>query len=188
MIRRPTRRDFLTQTALAGVAKTGRLGPVFIGARWQDVTAAAGEPWDVGATSRQRKWPRLFAYGDLELSVCECRKVTLICIQTWRDVVELPASIVGGTGAFAAAISYSDVVSALEQSGCDWQPYTVSVSDGSSTQIQKAGGNNGYVFAALPGQYTLTATYNGQTCTGSGTVSAGQQTEIDVFCKLEPVP
>jgi len=108
---------------LAGVAKTGRLGPVFIGARWQDVTAAAGEPWDIGATSRQRKWPRLFAYGDLELSVCECRKVTLICIQTWRDVVELPASIVGGTGAFAAAISYSDVVSALERSGCDWQPY-----------------------------------------------------------------
>jgi hypothetical protein len=72
--------------------------------------------------------------------------------------------------------------------GCDWQPYTVTVSDGSSTQIQKAGGNDGYVFAALPGAYTLTATYDGQTCTGSGTVTAGQQTEINTFCNLEPVP
>ncbi|AYN43182.1 hypothetical protein D9753_34680 [Streptomyces dangxiongensis] len=40
--------------------------------------------------SRRRQWPRLFAYGDLELSVCRCRKIVLICIQAWRDVIELP--------------------------------------------------------------------------------------------------
>lgn len=75
---------------LTSMAKTGRLGPVFSGADWGDVTAALGEPWEIGTMGRNRKWPRLFAYGDLELSVCRCRKVSLICVQTWRDVVELP--------------------------------------------------------------------------------------------------
>ncbi|MFF7975676.1 hypothetical protein [Streptomyces sp. NPDC007905] len=32
---------------LADMAKTGRLGPVFSGADWNDVTAALGEPWDM---------------------------------------------------------------------------------------------------------------------------------------------
>lgn len=60
---------------LTNMAKTGRLGPVFSGAEWSDVTAALGEPWDIATMSRNREWPRLFAYGDLELSVCRCRKV-----------------------------------------------------------------------------------------------------------------
>ncbi|MGW0184731.1 hypothetical protein ACWDV7_03120 [Streptomyces sp. NPDC003362] len=108
---------------LTSMAKTGRLGPVFSGADWNDVTAALGEPWDVGALSRNRKWPRLFVYGDLELSVCRCRKVSLICVQTWRDVVELPASVVGGTGIFPARLRHTDVVSALEKAGCSWKLY-----------------------------------------------------------------
>ncbi|WEH30986.1 hypothetical protein [Streptomyces sp. AM 3-1-1] len=108
---------------LTSMAKTGRLGPVFSGADWSDVTAALGEPWDIGTMGRNRKWPRLFAYGDLELSVCHCRKVSLICVQTWRDIVELPPSVGGGTGAFRAGLSYGDVVSALGKAGCSWEPY-----------------------------------------------------------------
>jgi hypothetical protein len=108
---------------LTNMAKTGRLGPVFSGAEWSDVTAALGEPWDIGMMSRNRKWPRLFAYGDLELSVCRCRKVSLICVQTWRDVVELPQSLVGGTGTFPAGLMHADVVSALDRTGCPWEPY-----------------------------------------------------------------
>ncbi|MGY1583186.1 hypothetical protein [Streptomyces sp. MN13] len=108
---------------LTSMAKTGRLGPVFSGADWNDVTAALGEPWDVGALSRNRKWPRLFVYGDLELSVCRCRKVSLICVQTWCDVVELPASVVGGTGIFPARLGHTDVFSALEKASCSWEPY-----------------------------------------------------------------
>lgn len=104
---------------LTGVATAGRLGPVFIGANLNDVIAVAGEPWDAGTMSRRRTWPRLFAYGDLELSVCRCRRINLVCIQTWRDVVELPPSIVGGTGTFPAAIGYADVVSALEHAKQD---------------------------------------------------------------------
>lgn len=108
---------------LAGMAKTGRLGPVFIGADWSDVTTALGEPWDIGTMSRNRKWPRLFAYGDLELSVCRCRRIALICLQTWRDVIELPPPVVGGTGTFPAGLTHTDVVSALDEAGCRWAPY-----------------------------------------------------------------
>ncbi|MFF5185678.1 hypothetical protein ACFY30_18155 [Streptomyces sp. NPDC000345] len=108
---------------LTSMAKTGRLGPVFSGADWNEVTTALGEPWDIGTMSRNRKWPRLFAYGDLELSVCRCRKVSLICVQTWRDVVELPPSVVGGTGTFPAGLKHADVVSALDMAGCSWEPH-----------------------------------------------------------------
>ncbi|MFE3167949.1 hypothetical protein [Streptomyces sp. NPDC059224] len=108
---------------LADMAKTGQLGSVFSGADWSDVTAALGEPWDIGTMSRNRKWPRLFAYGDLELSVCRCSKVTLICVQTWREVVELPPSVAEGTETFPAGLTYADVVSALDKAGCSWEPY-----------------------------------------------------------------
>ncbi|WP_326659054.1 hypothetical protein [Streptomyces sp. NBC_00385] len=106
---------------LATMAKTGRLGPVFSGADWRDVTEAFGEPWEIGTMSRRRKWPRLFGYGDLELSVCRCRKVCLICVQTWRDVVELPPSVAAGTDTFPSGLTYADVVSALDRAGCSWE-------------------------------------------------------------------
>ncbi|MGV9313591.1 hypothetical protein ACWDR0_15575 [Streptomyces sp. NPDC003691] len=108
---------------LTRMAKTGRLGPVYSGADWNDVIAALGEPWVIGTMSRNRKWPRLFAYGDLELSVCRCRKVSLICVQTWRDVVELPPSVAGGTGTFPAGLKHADVVSALDRADCSWAPH-----------------------------------------------------------------
>ncbi|MGW1411265.1 hypothetical protein [Streptomyces sp. NPDC002403] len=109
--------------ALTNMAKTGGLGPVFSGADWSDVVAALGEPWDIETMSRSRRWPRLFAYGDLELSVCPCRKVSLICVQTWRDVVQLPPLVVGGTGTFPAGLKRTDVVSALDKADCSWAPY-----------------------------------------------------------------
>ncbi|MFC7796867.1 hypothetical protein [Streptomyces cinereoruber] len=108
---------------LTGMAKTGRLGPVFGGADWSDVTAALGEPWDVGTTSRSGERPELFAYGDLELSVCRCGKVSLVCLQTWRGTVELPPSLAGGNGTFPAGLKHTDVVSALDGAGCSWAPH-----------------------------------------------------------------
>ncbi|MEV0170490.1 hypothetical protein AB0I00_05090 [Streptomyces sp. NPDC050803] len=102
--------DILTE-----VAGTGRWGPVATGADWHEITAAFGEPRDTGSTT---DWPRLFAYGDLELSVCRCRRVVLVCVQTWRDVIELP----GEPHAFPAAVTYDDVTRALDGAGCPWEP------------------------------------------------------------------
>ena len=139
---------------LTNMAKTGRLGPVFTGADWSDVTAVLGEPWDIGTTTENRKWPRLFAYGDLEVSVCRCRKVSLICVQTWRDVVELPPSVVGGTGTFPAGLSHKDVVSALEKAGCSWEPYPpLTFGDQRSLVVIPTAAN--FTFEILKGQGTV---------------------------------
>lgn len=104
------------------MAQTGQWGPVVTGADWSEVTAAFGDPWDVGTLSRRQQWPRLFAYGDLELSVCRCRKIVLICVQAWRDVIELPSAAPGQTLAFPAAVTYQQVTRALDRAACTWQP------------------------------------------------------------------
>ncbi|WP_432085758.1 hypothetical protein [Streptomyces sp. bgisy095] len=127
---------------LTGMARTGRLGPVSGGAAWSDVTAALGEPRDMGTTGADGEWPGLFAYGDLELSVCDCREVSLVCVQTWRDVVELPRSVTGGTGTFPAGLGYADVVSALDSAGCSWAPYApLTFGDQCSLVVSPSGAN-----------------------------------------------
>ncbi|MFD7629232.1 hypothetical protein ACFV7Q_24935 [Streptomyces sp. NPDC059851] len=107
---------------LAGLAKTGRWGPVAIGADVNELVAAFGEPWDAGSMSRSRQWPRLFTYGDLELSVCRCRRVNLICVQAWRDAIALPSSAAGRTRSHPAALTYGDVARALDRADCAWEP------------------------------------------------------------------
>ena|ERR1043165_3860225 len=107
---------------LAGAAATGRFGPVFIAASWADVTGALGEPTEIGPLRRGRRRPRLFAYGDLEIQVCRCRRVTLVCVQTWRDRIELPVSISDGEGVFPGGLTRGVVVGALERAGCRWEP------------------------------------------------------------------
>ncbi|MER5384403.1 hypothetical protein ABT040_29765 [Streptomyces sp. NPDC002688] len=104
---------------LTELAQSGQLGPVSNGAAWDTVTAALGEPFEVGVGKR-RSWPRLFAHGDLELSICRCQKIIL---QTWRDVIELPVGLVGRE-AFPGNLKYADVIESLDRAGCAWQPYT----------------------------------------------------------------
>ena len=107
---------------LTELSRSGRLGPVSNGAAWDTVTAVLGEPLEV-VVGKRRSWPHLFAYGDLELSVCRCQKIILICLQTWRDVVELPVGLVGRE-TFPGRITYSDVTESLDRAGCTWRPCT----------------------------------------------------------------
>ncbi|MGQ4363648.1 hypothetical protein [Streptomyces sp. SAS_272] len=104
---------------LASVALTARLGPVHVGASWDDVTAALGEPREVVPMSRRRsrRRPRLFGYGDLEVFVCPCREVRMASVQTWTDTVELP----GHAGTFPGEPAYAEVVAALDRAGCPWE-------------------------------------------------------------------
>ncbi|GLZ78388.1 hypothetical protein Afil01_31950 [Actinorhabdospora filicis] len=106
---------------LTRAASTGRLGPVFVGAAWDDVTRALGEAVDLGSFSR-RRWPRLFAYGDLEIQVCGCRRVTLVCVQAWREEIELPPLLTGDDPVSPAGIAYDTVITALDEIGCHWEP------------------------------------------------------------------
>lgn len=103
------------------LASEGQLGPVSNGAAWNEVTAALGKPFEV-VIGKRRSWPRLFAYGDLELSVCRCQKIILICLQTWRDVIDLPVGLVGRE-AIPGNLKYTDVIESLDRTGCAWQPY-----------------------------------------------------------------
>ncbi|MFI6034127.1 hypothetical protein ACIBBD_08155 [Streptomyces sp. NPDC051315] len=107
---------------LARAALTARLGPVFVGASWDDVTAALGEPRDMLPARRRRPWPRLFGYGDLEVFVCRCREVRMLTVPTWRDTVDLPTPLTGGAGTFPGGPAEPDVIAALERAACPWEP------------------------------------------------------------------
>lgn len=106
---------------LTELARSGQVGPVANGAAWDTVTEALGEPFEV-VVGKRRSWPRLFTYGDLELSVCRCQKVVLICFQTWRDVIEIPAGP-AYTQRFPGHPKYADVIAALDHAGCAWRLY-----------------------------------------------------------------
>ncbi|MER6398831.1 hypothetical protein ABT263_22680 [Kitasatospora sp. NPDC001603] len=106
---------------LTGLARTGHLGPVANGVSLASVTAEFGEPW-VGAVGHRDEWPRLVGYGDLELAVCRCGAVVLVCLQTWREVIDLPPAL-AGRPALPGQPSYTDVIAALDRAGCPWRPY-----------------------------------------------------------------
>jgi hypothetical protein len=136
--------DVLTELALSG-----QLGPVANGAAWDAVTEALGEPFEV-VVGKRRSWPRLFAYGDLELSVCSCHRVILICLQTWREVVELPVGLVDGQ-AFPGHPKYADVIEALDRAGCDWHPYKPLTFD-AQCAVQAASSGVVFVFEIPEGE------------------------------------
>ncbi|MEU6242744.1 hypothetical protein [Streptomyces sp. NPDC047024] len=137
--------------ALAELAQSGHLGPVENGAAWNEVTAVLGEPREAFVERRRRRsWPRLFAYGDLELSVCRCQKITLICLQTWRDVIDLPVALVGREK-FPGQPEYADVIASLERAGCAWQPY-VPLTFGNQCAIQATSSGVVFVFEIPDGE------------------------------------
>ncbi|MEU8466077.1 hypothetical protein [Streptomyces sp. NPDC029003] len=137
---------------LAELARSGKLGPVENGAVWGQVTAALGEPWEV-VIGKRRSWPRLFAYGDLELSVCRCQKITLICLQTWRDVIGLPAGLVGRER-FPGQPEYADVIASLDRVGCAWQPHTP-LTFGNQRAIEATSSGVTFVFEIPDGEQPI---------------------------------
>lgn len=132
---------------LTDLARSGRLGPAGNGASWTVVREAFGEPFDVGIT---KSWPRLIAYGDLELSVCSCRTVILVCLQTWRDVVEVPVGV-AEVRTFPGRVPYDDLVAALDRAGCAWQRYAPLTLDGQCA-VRAADSGVEFVFEILPGE------------------------------------
>ena len=103
---------------LTDLARFGRVGPVEVGVDWDTVVGLLGEPWDAGSNE---SWPHLYAYGDLELSVCRCGKVVVVCLQTWRAEVELPVGPAERL-TFPGRPEYAGVIGALGRARCAWQP------------------------------------------------------------------
>ncbi|MFD7778864.1 hypothetical protein [Streptomyces sp. NPDC059753] len=134
---------------LTEFAQSGQLGPLSNGAAWDTVTAVLGEPFEV-VIGKRHSWPRLFAYGDLELSVCRCQEIFLICLQTWRDGIDLPAGLVGRE-AFPGNLTYADVIESLDRAGCTWRPYTP-LTFGNQCSVQAMSSGVVFVFEIPEGE------------------------------------
>lgn len=107
---------------LAEFGSTGRIGLLWCGASLTDIAATLGPPWDIGRVGKRTRWPHLFSYGDVELCVCRCRLVTMINVQAWRDLVELPDARTNTIAPFPGRMTYRQITTALDEAGCRWQP------------------------------------------------------------------
>ncbi|MEU1371953.1 hypothetical protein ABZ454_38580 [Streptomyces sp. NPDC005803] len=110
---------------LAEFGSTAAVGPLRCGATLNDIAATLGPPWDIGRVSKRRRWPHLFSYGDVELCVCRCRRVTLISVQTWRDAIELPVPGTGTLAAYTGPLTHARVTEELRVIGCPFTPVTL---------------------------------------------------------------
>ncbi|GAA4621245.1 hypothetical protein GCM10023196_008380 [Actinoallomurus vinaceus] len=106
---------------LAEFGATGRVGLLSTGADLRELVAVYGMPWDVGRVDKSRRWPHLYAYGDVEFVVCRCRIVASITVPTWRGSLELPTGD-GRAVVLPAEVTYAQVVDALAAVGCAWEP------------------------------------------------------------------
>ncbi len=120
--------------ALAEFGSTGAIGPLRCGASLKDIAATLGPPWDIGRVSKRRRWPHLFSYGDVELYVCHCRLITSICVQTWRDTINLPHPHQPGTiASHPGRLTHRQITASLEATGCRWQSVTPNQPPGQTT-------------------------------------------------------
>ncbi|MGW2591709.1 hypothetical protein ACWCXC_15800 [Streptomyces sp. NPDC001515] len=110
---------------LAEFGASAAIGPLHCGASLNDIAATLGPPWEIGRVSKRRRWPHLFSYGDAELCVCRCRRVTMISVQTWRDAVELPVPGTERLAAFAGPLTHSQITAELNTMGCRFNPLTL---------------------------------------------------------------
>ncbi|MFE3517558.1 hypothetical protein [Streptomyces sp. NPDC059166] len=110
---------------LARFGSTGAIGPLRCGATLDEIEATLGPPWDIGPVSKRRRWPHLFSYGDAELCVCRCRRITLISVQTWRDAIELPVPGTTTLATFAGPLTHTHVTAELNSAGCRLRPVTL---------------------------------------------------------------
>ncbi|GJF33835.1 hypothetical protein KNE206_65350 [Kitasatospora sp. NE20-6] len=110
--------------ALAEFGSTAAIGPLRCGAVLGDIAVALGPPWDIGRVSKRRRWPHLFSYGDAELCVCRCRRVTSISVQTWRDTVDLPGPGTRTSVTSPGPFMHTQVTAELGAAGCRFSPVT----------------------------------------------------------------
>jgi hypothetical protein len=106
-------------------AATGAIGPLRCEGSLHEIAAVLGGPQDLGRVSKQRRWPHRFGYGDVELSVCRCRRVQSIHVQAWRESIDLPPLKPGvATVRPSGRLTYTQVMAGLQETGCVVEPIT----------------------------------------------------------------
>jgi hypothetical protein len=105
---------------LVRFAVTGAWGPLAMNTPLHDITAAWGEASVDAPIGKRRAWPRLLSYGDVEVCVCDCRRVSLICVQTWRETVDLPTPDHGRLRTLPSTLTFDTVTEALTAARCPW--------------------------------------------------------------------
>ncbi|WP_329030482.1 hypothetical protein [Streptomyces sp. NBC_01423] len=126
--------------SLAEFGSSAAIGPLRCGASLSDITAILGPPWDIGRVSKRRRWPHLFSYGDAELCVCRCRRVTMISVQTWRETVELPVLGTEKRATFTGPLTHSQITAELSTMGCRFNPVTLHQPPGQTAlQVEATG-------------------------------------------------
>ncbi|WP_406207731.1 hypothetical protein OH807_35375 [Kitasatospora sp. NBC_01560] len=113
------------QQTLAAFGATAAIGPLRCGESLNDVVAALGAPWDIGRVSERRRWPHLFSYGDVEICVCRCRRITMMCLQAWRDTIALPAPGSATIASHPGGLTLAHVTDALDAIDCRYRPVTL---------------------------------------------------------------
>ncbi|GHC45094.1 hypothetical protein GCM10010507_20330 [Streptomyces cinnamoneus] len=102
---------------LAEFGRTARIGPVGCGASLPDMAEVLGPPFVGDRVYEDRRWPRWFGYGSLQLVVCRCRLVTQVILPVWAGKVTVPNA---GTDALVSCpsdVTYSRLTAALDSSG-----------------------------------------------------------------------
>ncbi|WP_328396271.1 hypothetical protein OHS70_11210 [Streptomyces sp. NBC_00390] len=107
---------------LADYAKAGGVGILRPGAALDDVAGVLGPPVDADYfPNPEKSWPRTFAYGDVRLEVCRCRRVKQVALSTWTDTVDVPTGQPGETRTIAATTTFADLKEVLASAGTDWE-------------------------------------------------------------------
>ncbi|MEV6393298.1 hypothetical protein AB0M39_00660 [Streptomyces sp. NPDC051907] len=106
---------------LTDYAKARGVGILRPGASLDAIADVLGPPADADYFPNPKKsWPRTFAYGDVRLEVCRCRRVRYVALSTWTETVDVPTGQPGETRTVVPTTTFADLKEILASAGTDW--------------------------------------------------------------------
>lgn len=107
---------------VADYANIGGVGVLRPGVAFDDIADVLGPPVDADYFPNVKKsWPRTFAYGDVRLEVCRCRRIQQVALSTWTDTVNVPNGQQGEMRTIAATVTFADLKEVLASAGTEWE-------------------------------------------------------------------
>ena len=117
-------------------ADSGRLGPLHCGMALQNVEELIGPFHDRMHDSKPRRWrPRLHFWHDLEVLICH-GLVVEVSLPLWRESVTLPDALGGGNKSALSRLTISEVLNALDATGCAWKEAPALVLDNEARGVR----------------------------------------------------